>query len=463
VNSAEFDGLVGDEGRAAVVRKLEATNQATFKINFRLRDWLVSRQRYWGTPIPMVYCEHCGAVPVPEKDLPVELPYDVAFTPDGESPLKKCDAFMHTTCPVCGGPAERDPDTLDTFVCSSWYYLRYLDNHNSEKAFDTAWVKEMMPVDIYVGGAEHAAMHLLYARFISKALRDMGYLYFDEPFKRLVHQGTILGPDGNKMSKSLGNTVSPDTYVHKYGSDIFRMYLGFGFAYTEGGPWNDGGLKAIARFVTRVERLVENLVEHCGTQSFSIQECYKKSTKGHNGAQTGSLTEAADKELNYVRNYSIKMAGIDTERLQFNTAISRAMELLNALYKYDADVKQKNLPLFTETLIDLLKLIAPFTPHFAEEMWEMLGLPYSMFNQSWPTHEEAALVKDVVEMAVQINGTVRFKIEVSQDADNAQIEAIARSDERLLNLIAVAGKNGEAGNIVKVIIIRGRLVNVVVK
>ena len=255
--SEEFSGTGSAEARKGIVLKLEKQQKGALKVNFRLRDWLVSRQRYWGTPIPVIHCDDCGSVAVPEKDLPVELPYNVEFKPDGQSPLAKCEEFINAPCPKCGKPAKRDSDTLDTFVCSSWYYLRYPDNKNSEKAFDTEWIDKMLPVDKYVGGAEHAAMHLLYARFFTKALRDLGYLHFDEPFLSLVHQGTILGPDGNKMSKSLGNTVSPDDYISENGSDVFRMYLAFGFAYTEGGPWSDDGLKAISRFVGRVERLVE--------------------------------------------------------------------------------------------------------------------------------------------------------------------------------------------------------------
>ena len=221
-NSAEFDGMNSEDAKLAILKKLEKEGKGCLKTNYRLRDWLVSRQRYWGAPIPVIHCEHCGAVPVPEKDLPVRLPHNVNFTPDGESPLKKCDEFINTVCPVCGRPAKRDADTLDTFVCSSWYFLRYPDNRNDEKPFDTEWIDKMLPVDKYIGGAEHACMHLLYARFFTKALRDMGYLHFDEPFLSLVHQGTILGTDGNKMSKSRGNVVSPDDSIVKFGADVFR-------------------------------------------------------------------------------------------------------------------------------------------------------------------------------------------------------------------------------------------------
>lgn len=437
VNSAEFDGVPSEEARTGIVKKLEKDGKGSLKINYRLRDWLVSRQRYWGAPIPVVYCEHCGEVAVPEKDLPVALPYNVEFKPDGESPLKKSDEFMNTTCPKCGAPAKRDPDTLDTFVCSSWYYLRYPDSHNSDEPFNTEWINKMLPVDKYVGGAEHAAMHLLYARFITKALRDLGFLNFDEPFLSLVHQGTILGPDGNKMSKSLGNTISPDDYVRKYGSDIFRMYLGFGFNYVDGGPWSDDGIKAICRFASRIERLVEGVGE---LQSASGRDQMDKD----------------DKELNYARHYAIKFATTDIERFQFNTAISRCMELVNSLYKYDAEVKVKNISLFKATIEDLVKLIAPFAPHFSEEAWEQLGNAYSIFNQKWPEFDEKALVKDTIEIAVQVNGVVRGKIEVASNAENSEAEAIALADEKIK--VFLAGKQ-----VVKVIVVKNRLVNIVAK
>jgi leucyl-tRNA synthetase len=437
VNSAEFDGMTSGDGKLAIVKKLEADGKGSLKINYRLRDWLVSRQRYWGAPIPVVYCEHCGEVAVPEENLPVLLPYDVEFAPDGESPLKKSNKFMNTTCPKCGGPAKRDPDTLDTFVCSSFYYLRYADNKNSEKAFDTEWINKLLPVDKYVGGAEHAAMHLLYARFITKALRDLGHLNFDEPFLSLVHQGTILGPDGNRMSKSRGNTISPDEYVRKYGSDIFRMYLGFGFNYVDGGPWSDDGIKAISRFTSRIERLLESLSEQ---KSNVVRTDFDKD----------------DKELNFVRHNAIKGATQDTDRFQFNTAISRCMELVNALYKYDAEVKTKNIKLFEETITDLIKLVAPFAPHFAEEMWEQLGYEYSIFSQQWPEFDEKALVKDTIEVAVQINGTVRGKIEISADADNSEAEAAALADEKIKQFL-------EGKEVKKVIVVKGRLVNIVAK
>jgi leucyl-tRNA synthetase len=440
VNSGEFDGLTTEEGKAAIVNALAQKNKGEAKITYRLRDWLVSRQRYWGAPIPIIHCDSCGAVPVPEDQLPVELPYDVVFKPDGESPLAKCESFIHTTCPVCGKPAHRDVDTLDTFVCSSWYFLRYPDNRNSEEVFNREWINRMLPVDKYVGGAEHAAMHLLYARFFTKALRDMGYLDFDEPFKSLVHQGTILGADGQKMSKSKGNTVAPDEYIEKYGSDVFRTYLAFGFAYTEGGPWSDEGIKAIDRFLGRVQRVVEKLVEERATDSASAKPY-----------------GADEKELQYVRHTTIQSVTTDLEHFQLNTSVARLMELTNAMYKYDA-LPVRNLPLVEETLRDLLILLAPFAPHFCEEMWETLGYEGFLFAREtqWPVADPAAMVKDEVELAVQVNGQVKYRILVPSNAEKDDIERLALQD-------AKAAQYLQDRQIVKVIVVKGRLVNVVVK
>lgn len=435
VDSAEFTGMGSAQARQEIVRKLSSQGRGESRINYRLRDWLVSRQRYWGAPIPIIYCDDCGIVPVPEKDLPVELPYNVEFTPDGESPLAKCSEFINTTCPKCGKPAKRDPDTLDTFVCSSWYFLRYPDNKNSEKAFDTEWINRMLPVDKYVGGAEHAAMHLLYARFVTKALRDMGYLNFDEPFLSLVHQGTILGPDGNRMSKSKGNTISPDDYIKEYGSDVFRMYLGFGFAYTEGGPWSDDGIKAISRFVGRVERLIESA------------SALDRTLEGEYGAE--------EKELDFVRHTAIKGVTEDADRFQFNTSIARLMELVNALYKYES-TGRKNHRLFVDTVMDLLKLLAPFAPHLAEELWEQMGGPYSIFSQPWPKWDDKKLTRDEVEIVIQLNGKIREKIMVPSGLDRAQTEEAAMKNEKVIKLL-------EGKTVMKVIAVPGRLVNIVVK
>lgn len=449
VDSAEFSGVKSEEAKKGIVRKLQKDGKGELKINYRLRDWLVSRQRYWGAPIPMIHCDHCGAVPVPEKDLPVELPYNVEFKPDGESPLAKCEEFINVPCPKCGRPARRDADTLDTFVCSSWYFLRYPDNKNDKEAFNTEWIDKILPVDKYVGGAEHAAMHLLYARFFTKALRDMGYLHFDEPFLSLVHQGTILGQDGNKMSKSRGNTVSPDEYIRENGSDVFRMYLAFGFAYTEGGPWSDDGIKAISRFVGRIERLIEGIVEARGSAGASSE----KASDAAAGKASDSLV-SADKELNYIRNVAIKGVTEDVDRFQFNTSIARLMELMNALYKYDG--AGKNSAIFMDTITDFLKMLAPFAPHLAEELWEKVGYPYSIFNQKWPTWDEKALVRDETEIGIQLNGRIKEKIMLPSGLDKAQTEEAVMKDKKIIAMLA--GKT-----VVKVIAVPGKLVNIVVK
>ncbi len=440
INSDEFNGLNVKEAIDAIVGKLSKMDMGEKKINYRLRDWLISRQRYWGTPIPMIHCQKCGVVPVPEDQLPVLLPYDVEFKPDGESPLAKCDSFINCTCPNCKGPAKRDPDTMDTFMDSSWYEFRYADNKNDKAIFDKEIINKICPVDKYVGGSEHAAMHLLYARFICKAMRDMGLVNFDEPFTSLVHQGIILGPDGNRMSKSRGNTISPDDYVNKFGSDVFRTYLAFGFAYTEGGPWSDTGLQAIVKFTNRIEKLVNDIVE-AGSEV------------------TGDISSVnfakEEKDLNYVINYAIKNVSIDSNRFQFNTSIARMMELINAINKYQL-VPNADMNLIKYAAKNLVLLYAPFAPHFTEELWEKLGEDYSIFNQAWPTHDENALVLDTVEIAVQVNGKIIFKLDVATDASSEEVKGIIMEDAEFIE--ALAGRS-----IAKFIYVQGRLANIVVK
>lgn len=437
VNSGEFNGLQGDEAKEKVTKWLQDRDQGELKVNYRLRDWLVSRQRYWGAPIPVVYCEHCGEVVVEEKDLPVELPYDVEFAPDGKSPLAKSEAFLHTTCPKCGGPAIREADTLDTFVCSSWYYLRYVDNKNADAPFDKKKIDTMLPVDKYVGGPEHAVMHLLYARFITKALRDMGYLSFDEPFKSLTHQGLILGPDGQKMSKSKGNTISPDEYITQYGSDVFRMYLMFGFSYAEGGAWSDEGIRSVSRFVDRVERNFHNIRDIL-----------------HSSSSTEDL-RSEDKDLLYWNANAIKGVTEDSEKMQFNTAIARMMELTNALTKY-IPMEKHNHEVLKKVTLDFIRILAPFAPHFSEEIWEMFGNEGSVFDESWPVFDEKALVKDEVEIAIQINGKIKERIMIPSDANDEEIKALSLATSAIQ-------KETDGKAVVKVIVIKGRLVNIVVK
>lgn len=428
VNSGEFDGLTTAQGKKAILEHLNQKGLGGVKVNYRLRDWSVSRQRYWGAPIPIIHCEHCGAVPVPESDLPVRLPYDVNFTPDGQSPLKKCESFMNTTCPICGKPARRDPDTLDTFVCSSWYYLRYPDSQNSDKPFDTELINKMLPVDKYVGGAEHACMHLLYSRFITKALRDMGYINFDEPFTSLVHQGLILGSDGEKMSKSKGNTVNPDSLVEAYGSDVLRLYLMFGFSYIEGGPWSDDGIKSISKFLDRVERVVDQAIAHKNEQNNDSQR----------------------RELEYALNYCIKRVTEDMEAFSFNTAVARIMELVNTMYKCDMCGE-----LFFDVTEKLIRVIAPLAPHFAEEMHEKMGFEPSVFLASFPICDQSKLVKDEVEIAVQINSKMRGKMVVSTALDQDGIKAAVLSDSKIAEIL-------DGANVKKVIVIKGRLVNIII-
>ncbi|MGI6152854.1 MAG: leucine--tRNA ligase [Christensenellaceae bacterium] len=429
VNSGKFDGLTTEEGKEAVIEALGKESKGGFKTNYRLRDWLISRQRYWGTPIPIVYCQNCGEVPVPEDQLPVKLPYNVDFTPDGVSPLAKSEEFLNTTCPVCGGKATREADTMDTFVCSSWYFLRYPDNKDTAQAFARDIIDKMLPVDKYIGGAEHAVMHLLYARFFTMALHDMGYIGFEEPFTSLVHQGTILGPDGEKMSKSRGNVVSPDELIKKYGSDVLRTYLAFGFNYIEGGPWNDDGVGATCRFLERVERLADRVL------ALSDAGIGKK-----------------DPDVDYQINYAIRHVREDIPQFSFNTAIARIMEAVNAMYKYMDKQPDKLFALDVTKKICLL--LSPFAPHFCEELWEKLGQPYSIFNQDFPSVDEGALQKDVVNMALQIGGKVKAKFDISASASKDEVEAFVKAEYADL----LAGKQ-----IAKLIVVPGRLVNIVLK
>ncbi len=443
-NSGKYDGLTSKAAVETIMADLIASGQGRHKINYRLKDWLVSRQRYWGTPIPIIYCDDCGIVPVPESDLPVELPYDVEFKPDGQSPLAKADHFVNCHCPQCGKPAKRDVDTLDTFVCSSWYFLRFLDPHNDKAPFDPELARRFTPVDVYIGGAEHAAMHLLYARFITKALRDMGYLNFGEPFKRLIHQGVILGSDGYKMSKSLGNTVSPDDYIKDYGSDIFRLYLAFGFAYTEGGPWNDDGVKSVDRLAGRVMRLVEDVC--------------KRTDQTVSDRQTPPTGSAAAAELEYARHFAIKGVTTDAERFQFNTSIARIMEFVTALIRYssDTDLTEPDLAFYKDCVQDLIRLISPFAPHLADELWEQLGHNDTILHDAWPAFDEAALIKNTVEIVVQMNGKILFRLNIPSDIEKDALKEQLLADERIK---AAMGEK----SLIKYIYVPGRLANLVVK
>ena len=430
-DSAEFTGLSTKDAILGIVEKLSKEGKGKLTTMFRLRDWLISRQRYWGAPIPIVHCEKCGAVAVKEQDLPVKLPYNVEFRPDGKSPLARSEEFMNTVCPKCGAKAHRDPDTMDTFVDSSWYFLRFPDNKNDKEAFNKEKINQMLPVDKYVGGQEHATMHLLYARFFTKALRDMGYLDIDEPFKSLVHQGMILGPDGQKMSKSKGNTINPDGYIQKYGSDVLRMYLEFAFAYTEGGPWSDAGIEAIARFTKRIETLFEKYEE---AQS-----------------ETSEMGKP-EKDLNYVRHASIKAITHDVDLFQFNTSLARIMEFLNALNQYMQGPINK--AFLKECLESFVLVLAPFAPHFSEELWESLGHAESVFKEQWPAFDETVLANKDKVIVVQVNGKVRAKLEVSPDTDKATIEQMALKEVTSYT---------DGHEILKTIYVPNKLVSIVIK
>lgn len=426
INSDIINGLTDrNEAKSKITEKLSNMKKGESTTSYKLRDWLVSRQRYWGAPIPIVYCEKCGTVAVPEEDLPVRLPYDVEFTPDGKSPLAKSMEFVSCRCPKCGGKAKRECDTLDTFVCSSWYYLRYPDSFNDKAPFNKEVVDKMLPVDVYIGGVEHACMHLLYARFFTKALRDMGYLSFDEPFKRLIHQGMILDPKGQKMSKSKGNTVSPDDYIDKYGSDTLRAYLMFGFNYTDGGPWSDDGIKAIDKFLSRVYRLIE--------------------------IYDGNNSDERYDDIDYVLNNTIKCIREDIEKFQMNTCIARIMEYVNILTKKSSEI---SIPKFY--LEQLTVLLAPFTPHITEEMWSLLGNEPSVHNQKYPEVDYDKLEAKTYEMVIQVNGKVRGKETVNKDISKDEMEKVALENEN-------ARKFTKDRKILKVIAIEGKLVNIVVK
>lgn len=434
VNSGEFTGLDSKSAIEKILKYLADKKSGGTKVNYRLRDWLISRQRYWGCPIPIIHCPDCGAVAVPYEQLPVLLPRDVEFAPDGKSPLAKHERFINTTCPKCGKPAKREADTLDTFVCSSWYYLRYPDNKNTNMPFNPTIINQMLPVDKYIGGAEHACMHLLYARFFTKVLRDMGYLNFDEPFTSLVHQGTILGPDGYKMSKSRGNVVSPDTYINKYGSDVFRLYLMFGFSYSEGGIWDDSGIKSIAKFIDRIQRIAEK---------------YKnaKSAKTYDLSQT-------EQQLNIVLHSTIKQVSADINSMSYNTAVARMMELVNALYKCDNDPNAHDGYLH-DTIKTLIKLLAPLAPHYSEELWELYGGKTSVFIESYPVYDEKALVNNEVEYAIQINSKIKGRLNIPNGLENNEIQNFALSNEQVKALIQNA-------TIKKVIVIPNRLINILI-
>ncbi|MDA1060465.1 MAG: leucine--tRNA ligase [bacterium] len=419
INSDFLDGLPIMEAKEKIKDHIEKDGFGKRVVNYKLRDWLLSRQRFWGAPIPIIYCDKCGEVAVPEKDLPVELPEDVDYMPKGgeKSPLETSKKFVETNCPKCNGKARREVDTMDTFVCSSWYYLRYLDSQNKKDPWDKNVAKNWMPVDMYIGGPEHACMHLIYARFVMMALHDFGYVSHDEPFLKLIHQGLVT-KSGAKMSKSKGNVVSPDEFVEKYGSDVFRMYLMFMGPFTDGGDWNDRGITGIARFV---ERFWSMIIE-------------KSEVKDADG-----LKRAVHK--------LVKRVTRDIEKMHFNTAVAALMEFVNFASKNGVDDSAKKI---------CVQLIAPLAPHLAEECWETLGQKYSVVDSKWPTFDEKLVIDDTVVLGVQVNGKVRGEIEVAKDAKQEDAIALARKNPNVL-------KHLSEGKVVKEIYVPGRIVGFVVK
>jgi leucyl-tRNA synthetase len=433
VNSGRFNGLSSREGWEAIADEMEQRGIGKREVQYRLHDWLISRQRYWGAPIPIVYCADCGIVPVPEDQLPVLLPQDAEFLPTGESPLKYHKEFLHTTCPRCGRPAERETDTMDTFMCSSWYHMRYTSPGYDKGPFDPVRYKYWMPVDQYTGGIEHATMHLLYTRFFTKACRDIGIVDHDEPMLRLFNQGIILGEDNEKMSKSRGNVVNPDEYVRTMGADTTRAYLMFIGPWDAGGPWSSRGIEGVHRFLHRVWDVVVNPA---------------KPSEGR-----ASPEEIA--ALRRMTHKTIRKVTDDMEAFRFNTAIAALMELNNYL------LKAKNTPVvhseaWSEAVRSLILMLAPITPHLAEELWERIGGPYSVHTQPWPQWDEAAAAEEMVTLVVQVNGKVRDRLSVPAGLSEEKARELAFSSAKVQRYIS-------SKDIVKTIYVPDALINIVVK
>ena len=432
INSGKFDGLPSQDGKDAVADDLESRGIGERKVNYRLHDWLISRQRYWGCPIPIIYCHTCGTVPVPERDLPVMLPDDAEFLPTGESPLKYHDGFLHTTCPKCGTSAQRETDTMDTFMCSSWYQYRYLSPHYDAGPFEPREGEYWLPVDQYTGGIEHATMHLLYTRFFTKAMRDMDLVSDDEPMTRLFNQGVILGEDQERMSKSRGNVLNPDDLIVQYGTDCIRAYVMFLGRWEQGGPWNSSSLEGIPRFLNRVWRIVVENVPP---------------TKG-------DATQEAQDNLRRLTHQTIRKVSEDFEAFGFNTALAALMTFSNRL------LAAKNTPVvhtgaWKEAIETLVLLLAPVTPHLSEELWSRIGGGYSVHQRDWPEWDETLARPATIEMPVQINGKVRARMEVEVDAGQEEIESLALEQPNVKAHVQDQKPK-------KIIVIPNRLVNIVV-
>jgi len=434
VNSGQFDGMDVPDKLPEIIAMLEEQGRGRAEVTWRLRDWLISRQRYWGTPIPVVYCDSCGMVPVPEDQLPVKLPLDAEFTPTGQSPLVSHEAFLNTTCPSCGGAARRETDTMDTFVDSSWYWFRYTSPDYDKGPFDPEKVKLWTPVDLYTGGIEHAILHLLYARFFTKVLRDIGLVDHDEPYSKLRNQGVILAAEGTKMSKSRGTQVGPNPLVEAHGADALRLHLMFLGPWEQGGPWNDRGISGMERFIRRAHQVVVETATN---------------------PTDGNADEAAVNELRQLTHKTIRRVTEDLEEFEFNTMIAALIEFTNELMKLkETDVARTSA--WREAVESLTLMMAPVTPYVAEEMWEILGNDFSVHQQAWPVYNEELATVASIEIPVQINGKVRDKVVVEAGLSQEEQLAAAKASSRIQELIA--GKT-----IVKEISVPGRLVNIVVR
>ena len=429
VNSGEFSGLSSEQGYEAICTLLEEKGWGKRSVLYRLRDWLISRQRYWGAPIPIIYCDKCGIVPVPEEDLPVLLPPDAEFKPTGESPLKYCQSFVNTTCPKCSGPARRETDTMDTFMCSSWYFLRYTSPETRDVPFDAAKVKYWLPVDLYTGGAEHAVMHLFYARFFIKTLRDIGLVDFDEPFTRLFNQGTIIYR-GDKMSKSRGNVIAPDEYVAELGADAVRGYLMFIGPWELGGEWNDRGIVGVSRWLNRVWSLV--------TTDYASHV----------------VDPEAEKEFLHLTHKTIKEVTADLEKFRFNTMLASLMEFSNYLSKVKESGRVSG-SLWGEAISYFLLLLAPTAPHLAEELWNRTGHPYSIHNQPWPEYDAELVKEEEITLVIQVNGKLRDKVLVPASISEVEAKELALGRERVKAYI-------DGKKLTRVIYVPKRVVNIVV-
>ena len=438
INSGQFDGMNNRKAIPAMIDWLNENGVGEKTVNYKLRDWLISRQRYWGTPIPMIYCDDCGWVPEKEENLPVLLPTDVKFTGKGESPLTTSRTFGECSCPRCGKKARREMDTMDTFLDSSWYFLRYCDPGNEKQAFSREKTDYWMNVDQYIGGVEHAILHLMYARFFQMALYDLGLVKDQEPFENLLTQG-MVNKDGKKMSKSLGNVVSPEEIIDRYGADTARLFILFAAPPEKELDWSDTGVEGSYRFLNRVWRLVYDFVTNYDVKETDF-----------------SVVTEDDKKLNYMLNTTIKKITDDVSgRFSFNTAISSIMELVNELYRYKQHA-EINEPLFCAAVTRLVVILSPFTPHICEEMWSALGHTESLTEVGWPAYDESALEQDTIEIIVQINGKLKEKMQIASGLDRAALEEQVRANEKVQALI-------EGKNVVKTIAVPDKLVNFVVR